>query len=159
MQSRVSRTVDTVATFNDKKNNNNVTINIAMKPLKKAQASQISKLLQPIITTKAVVEPASSAKTVQRPKVEPCRTEAKPETEPQPVHLRVDKATITDPELDAAADVETGASTAGTGGGCQKQSRLHSVLQSLKSVFHWTTNSISGSMKNSESFILDNGKL
>ena len=35
--------------------------------------------------------------------------------------------------------------------------RLQSVIQSLKSVFSWTTHSISGGMKNSESFLLDNG--
>ena len=95
---------DTVATFNDKKNNNHVSVNIALQPLKHV---------------------------------------------PQPPHLRVDKATITDPE---AAGQE----------GQQKQqkqkSRLHSVLDSLKSVFQWTTHSISGGMRNSESFIVDNGE-
>ena len=113
---------DTVATFNDKKNNNNVTVNIALKPL----------LSKPKNT---VVKPEQN----------------KPEeNEPQPAHLRVDKATITDP---IENEEESGQK--------MKQKpvgRFHSVLQSLKSVFFWTTHSISGGMKNSESFILDNGK-
>lgn len=122
---------DTVATFNDKKNNNSV--NIALKPIIK---KSVGSLVKPIL------EEPQQVKSLHH--------------EPQPVHLRVDKATITDPE----DDEEVVASQ------CQKQmkqkpagGRLHSVLQSLKSVFHWTTHSISGGMKNSESFILDNGKI
>merc|ERR1712008_284187 len=48
-------------------------------------------------------------------------------------------------------------SSGSSGGSSTKSGRLHSVIQSLKSVFHWTTHSISGGMKNSESFLLDNG--
>ena len=129
----------------------------------------------------------------------------RPPQPPQPVHLRVDKATLTDPEAEHdedrglglggcqnqkqkgvnSADVSTpssagssslrtpssacsgvrtpGGSRAGSGssssGGASlvMAGRLHSVIQSLKSVFSWTTHSISGGMKNSESFLLDNG--
>ena len=152
---------------------------------------------------------------------------SRPLQPPQPVHLRVDKATLTDPEAEHdedrglglggcqnqkqkgvnSADVSTpslaGSSglctpgglrtpdSAGSGlhnpGGLRTPSsagsglrtpgssravsgssssggaslvmagRLQSVIQSLKSVFSWTTHSISGGMKNSESFLLDNG--
>ena len=105
---------DTVATFNDKKNNNNVSVNIALQPLKK-QPRQQPQPPQPHV--------------------------------PQPPHLRVDKSTLTDPET------ESGEKTS------KQKSRLHSVLDSLKSVFQWTTHSISGGMRNSESFIVENGEL
>ena len=146
---------------------------------------------------------------------------SRPLQPPQPVHLRVDKATLTDPEAEHdedrglglggcqnqkqkgvnSADVSTPSlagssglctpglacnglhipgglrtpSSAGSGlrtpGGSRVGSgssssggpslvmagRLQSVIQSLKSVFSWTTHSISGGMKNSESFLLDNG--
>ena len=103
---------DTVATFNDKKNNNNVSVNIALQPLKKQQP-------QP-----------------PQPHV------------PQPPHLRVDKSTLTDPETESSGEKTS-----------KQKSRLHSVLDSLKSVFQWTTHSISGGMRNSESFIVENGEL
>ena len=161
---------------------------------------------------------------------------SRPLQPPQPVHLRVDKATLTDPEAEHdedrglglggchnhiqkginSADVSNPSSagiglgtpssagsdlhtpgglrtpdSAGSGlhnpGGLRTPSsagsglrtpgssravsgssssggaslvmagRLQSVIQSLKSVFSWTTHSISGGMKNSESFLLDNG--
>ena len=106
---------DTVATFNDKKNNNNVSVNIALQPLLKKQPSQ------------------SSYQDLHVP---------------QPPHLRVDKSTITDPETETELQKQK----------IKQKSRLHSVLDSLKSVFQWTTHSISGGMRNSESFIVENGK-
>jgi len=82
-----------------------------------------------------------------------------PPPPPQPVHLRVDKATLTDPEddEDAARQKQKQKGGAGSSTSLAMAGRLHSVIQSLKSVFHWTTHSISGGMKNSESFLLDNG--
>ena len=106
---------DTVATFNDKKNNNNVSVNIALQPLLKKQS------------------PQSSYQDLHVP---------------QPPHLRVDKSTITDPETETELQKQK----------IKQKSRLHSVLDSLKSVFQWTTHSISGGMRNSESFIVENGK-
>ena len=106
---------DTVATFNDKKNNNNVSVNIALQPLLKKQP------------------PQSSYQDLHVP---------------QPPHLRVDKSTITDPETETELQKQK----------IKQKSRLHSVLDSLKSVFQWTTHSISGGMRNSESFIVENGK-
>ena len=87
--------------------------------------------------------------------------------------MRVDKATITDPE-----DDEVGADDSNrTHRGCQPQQEqkqqqqqqprkikqkgrlLASVLQSLRNVFQWTTTSIGSGMKQSESFlVVDNGK-
>ena len=132
---------------------------------------------------------------------------SRPSQPPQPIHLRVDKATLTDPEAEHdedrglglggcqnqkqkgvnSADISTPSSAGSSGlrtpssassgsgphtpGSSRASSsssssggaslvmggRLHSVIQSLKSVFSWTTHSISGGMKNSESFLLDNG--
>ena len=107
---------DTVATFNDKKNNNNVSVNIALQPLLKKQPPQSSYQDHHV---------------------------------PQPPHLRVDKSTITDPETETELQKQNQR---------KQKSRLHSVLDSLKSVFQWTTHSISGGMRNSESFIVENGK-
>ena len=103
----------------------------------------------------------------EKPQLRLAAPEARPL--PQPAHLRVDKATITDPEDDEVAGRQIQKQKTDTGGieavrpastaasTASNSSRLSSVLQSLKSVFHWTTHSISGGMKNSESFILDNG--
>ena len=86
--------------------------------------------------------------------------------------MRVDKATITDPE-----DDEVGADDSNHthSRGCQRQQEqkqqqprkikqkgrlLASVLQSLRNVFQWTTTSIGSGMKQSESFlVVDNGKI
>ena len=86
--------------------------------------------------------------------------------------MRVDKATITDPE-----DDEVGADDSNHthSRGCQRQHEqkqqqprkikqkgrlLASVLQSLRNVFQWTTTSIGSGMKQSESFlVVDNGKI
>ena len=108
---------DTVATFNDKKNNNNVSVNIALQPLLKKQSHSQSSYQDLHV--------------------------------PQPPHLRVDKSTITDPETETELQKQNQR---------KQKSRLHSVLDSLKSVFQWTTHSISGGMRNSESFIVENGK-
>ena len=115
---------DTVATFNDKKNNNNVSVNIALQPLLK----KLPKQQQP-------------QQLPQSPSYDHV---------PQPPHLRVDKSTITDPETEAEFQKQHQNQR-------KQKSRLHSVLDSLKSVFQWTTHSISGGMRNSESFIVENG--
>ena len=72
---------ETVATFHDKKNNN-VTVNIALQPIKNVFKTAKNK----------------NSETILKNPVEPQRIAGVPEISrppPQPVHLRVDKATIT----------------------------------------------------------------
>ena len=87
-------------------------------------------------------------------KLNPLNTNHALKSEVKAPTTKVDKATITDPSLEDEEDFEN----CNQSGKKTKIGRLVSVLLGIKNAFQWTTNSIGTGLKNSESFMSDNGE-
>ncbi len=177
---------ETVATFRDKKCNNNVSINIALRPVSSLKTSPATGLRHPcdgmaVNPVASVMGASMESLPVSKPSLPPPPTSvsihAMPTTSTSLTTttsttskpLRVDKATITDPEEEEYEDVTLDEITApyseydeeeaeeATSEAKRPKSRLSSVLESLRNVFQWRHSFVGSSRRNSENLV-DNGK-